>query len=391
MKPSTTMRIFISCAPGLEPFLSSECSSLGINLKQTLSPNSADMAIAAGEEKGGVEFDGSETHLYKCNLHLRTASRIVVRVGEFYAAAFSELRKKASRLEWERYLQPGQPVDVKVTCHKSRLYHSDAVAERVKGAIEDHFHQPVSVNKSDKGFALQLVLVRIVNDLCTISIDSSGELLHRRGYRQAVAKAPLRETLAAGMILAAGWQGDTPLIDPFCGSGTIPIEASLVNRHIAPGINRHFAFMNWAGFQQTVFQELLDKARKDICPSNIAIYASDRDKGAVEMAAANAARTGVKDNIQFACHAISDLSPLPGQGLILTNPPYGIRVSPNKDLRNLYASFGKVLQERFNGWHVGILCSEEPLIGSLALGQAEKSFSFINGGIPVKLSIFSIK
>ena len=185
-----------------------------------------------------MAFNGGLDELYRANLHLRTASRVLVRLGDFYAAAFSELRKKAGRLEWERYLRPGQPVALHVTCHKSKLYHSDAVAERVAGAIGDRLGRPTTMLKpaeSEDDSPPQLVIVRLVNDHCTISIDSSGELLHRRGYRLATAKAPLRETLAAGMLLASGWDVRSPLIDPFCGSGTIAIEAALMRAGLPPG------------------------------------------------------------------------------------------------------------------------------------------------------------
>jgi putative N6-adenine-specific DNA methylase len=387
MNQSELKRIFISCAPGLEPYLKRECMQIGINLAKSNGKPTAEIGIhGTEEEKGGIEFQGTDHHVYLCNLHLRTASRVIVRLGEFYAAAFSELRKKAGRLDWEQYVKPGQDVEIKVTCHKSKLYHSDAVAERIRGAIEDHLHQPIAA--SGKEPTKPIVIVRLVNDLCTISIDSSGELLHRRGYRQAVAKAPLRETLAAGLLLSAGWESSQPLIDPFCGSGTIPIEAALMARNIAPGINRHFAFMDWAGYQSIHFKELLEIARKAIKASASMIYASDRDRGAVDMATANAARTGVHQNIQFACHAISDLPSHKGPGWIITNPPYGVRVSSSKDLRNLYSSFGKLLREDYAGWNLGILCSDEQLIHALELGQPEYSLPLINGGIAVKFSIF---
>jgi len=388
LKTSPEIRIYISCALGLESALSKEAALLGIDLKSSKTVESSAFSQISGEEKGGFEFTGNLEQVYTCNLHLRTASRVVVRLGEFYAAAFSELRKKASRLDWDQYINPGQPVEVKVTCHKSRLYHSDAVAERVLGAIEDHFKQPTKIIEKDA--PKQLILVRLVNDLCTISIDSSGELLHRRGYRQAVAKAPIRETLAAGLLLSAGWDGKSPLVDPFCGSGTIPIEGALISRQISPGINRSFSFTSWPVFDETSYQAMLAQARAEILPASISIYASDRDKGAVEMASANAARTGVFKDIQFACHAISDLPGFPVPGWLVTNPPYGVRLSPNKDLRNLYASFGKLLREKYSGWKIGILCSEDPLIGSLELGQPVQAITLINGGIPVKFSQYLI-
>jgi putative N6-adenine-specific DNA methylase len=388
MSTNEPKRIFISCAPGLEPFLARECLQIGINLPKSTERTPSDTSLhGPEEEKGGIEFLGHEKHVYLCNLHLRTASRVIVRLGEYYAATFSELRKKASRLPWQEYLKPGQDVDIKVTCHKSKLYHSDAVAERVKGAIEDHFHRAIQTGAKDQ--PKQLVLVRLVDDMCTISIDSSGELLHRRGYRQAVAKAPLRETLAAGLLLAADWKPGIPLIDPFCGSGTIPIEAALMARNIAPGLARRFAFMDWAGYQPELFQTLHDAARNSIKESETMIYGSDRDRGAIEMAIANAARTGVHKDIQFANHAISDLPALAGLGWIITNPPYGVRVSPTKDLRNLYASFGSLLRQNYSGWNLAVLCSEAALVHALELGLPTSSVSLLNGGIPVKLSLFT--
>jgi putative N6-adenine-specific DNA methylase len=267
------------------------------------------------------------------------------------------------------------------------LYHSDAVAERVKGAIEDHFHKPPRIAVKDE--KVQLILVRLVNDLCTISIDSSGELLHRRGYRQAVAKAPLRETLAAGLLLASGWKPGIPLIDPFCGSGTIPIEAAMIARGIAPGINRSFAFQKWSGFKVEAYNAMLNTVRKNIKTSQTPIYASDRDQGAVEMATANAARTGVHQDIHFACHALSNLHAQPGPGWIITNPPYGVRVSSAKDLRNLYASLGNLLRTDFQGWQLALLCSDAKLVAALELGKPGSTISLLNGGIPVKFSIFN--
>ena len=156
-------------------------------------------------EAGGVTFRGDRAALYRANLHLRTASRVLVRLGEFRAENFDQLRARAGKLSWERCLTPGQAVDLRVTCHKSRLYHSGAVAERVAYAIEDRLGQSPAVQKGDEESdapASQLIVVRFLHDLCTISVDTSGALLHRRGYRQATAKAPLRETLAAGLLLA---------------------------------------------------------------------------------------------------------------------------------------------------------------------------------------------
>ncbi len=385
-------RLFAVSAPGLEPYTLQELQELGLvkaeGEAQAVKPSS----MQAGDEGGGIEFEGDLSAIYRANLHLRTASRVLVRLSEFHAAAFSELRRKARLLEWERYLKPGQPVAVRVTCHKSRLYHSDAVARETAIAIGERLGQPAPLQKfleNDEVPLPQLVVVRLVMDECTISIDTSSSLLHRRGYRLATAKAPLRETLAAGLLLASGWDPATPLLDPFCGSGTIPIEAALIRCRLAPGRNRRFAFMDWPGFDPTCWQNLLaesDSQALELSPqsSDIArIVASDRDAGAIAMAQANAERVGVADQIQFFCQAVSAIEP-GGTGWIVTNPPYGLRVRSQKDLRNLYAQMGKVLRMKCPGWHVAILCSELPLLHATGL-HLDTSLSLVNGGVSVRL------
>jgi putative N6-adenine-specific DNA methylase len=315
-----------------------------------------------------------------------------MRLGEFHAAAFSELRKKASRLAWERFLRPGNSVDLRVTCHRSRLYHSDAVAERIAGAIGDRLGQlPAQKNadETDETGLPQLVVVRLANDFCTVSIDSSGALLHRRGYRLATAKAPLRETLAAGILLASRWDKVAPLIDPFCGSGTIAIEAALMALDIAPGHIRRFAFMDWPGFNLPLWKAILAenaqqmRSQLEKSRGKVRISASDRDAGAIQMAQANAVRAGVADFIEFSCRAVSAIEPV-GAGWVVTNPPYGVRVSANRDLRNLYAQFGKVLRSKCPGWGVAILCNDPLLFRQTGL-QLDTSLSLINGGVAVKL------
>jgi putative N6-adenine-specific DNA methylase len=373
-------QIFIAAPPGVEQITASELTGLGI----LLSPE----AVTGG----GIEFAGNLEQIYRTNLWLRSASRVLVRLGEFYAAAFSELRKKASRLPWENYLRPGDPVCIHATCHKSKLYHSDAVVERVLGAIADRLGKPstlVNQDEENPSNLSQLVVVRISNNNCTISIDSSGELLHRRGYRLAVAKAPLRENLAAAMLLASGWDGSSPLIDPFCGSGPIPIEAALIARNIAPGTKRSFAFMKWPNFNKPLWNKITKQAVASASNQTPMILASDRDQGAVQMAQSNAERAGVASFIQFSCQPFSAIEPTPQKGWLISNPPYGLRIHSNQDLRNLYAQLGNVLRKSFPEWQVGLLCSDYKLISQTRL-PFNTNISFLNGGLPVKYSIASI-
>ncbi len=304
------------------------------------------------------------------------------------ARSFPELVEKASRLPWERFLTPGQPVALRVTCHKSKLYHSEAVAERLLTALEARLGKPSPrLKPSDEDeteHPPQLLLARLVEDKCTVSVDSSGALLHRRGYRLAAAKAPLRENLAAALLLASGWDAQSPLIDPFCGSGTIPIEAALIARNLPPGQNRRFSFMDWPNFDESLWKTVLAEAAEHFSAKIPPILASDRDAGAVRMAQENARRAGVHHLIQFDTQAVSALHPPVRKGWVVTNPPYGVRVSEGKDLRNLYAQLGNVLRSKCPDWRVAILSSDEFLLGHTGL-KLETALTFNNGGLRVRL------
>jgi putative N6-adenine-specific DNA methylase len=383
-----SLRFFVSCAPGLEMILAQELKELNLTILEPEPAAAASKNRVSSDDPGGWLLSGSLEDIYRSNLHLRTASRVSVRLGEFYAAAFSELRKKASRLEWERYLSPGQPVHLSVTCHKSRLYHSDAVAERVVGAINDRFSNSKKETQPSKNG--QLVLVRLVNDLCTISVDSSGALLHKRGYRLESAKAPLRETLAAALLLLTGWSAEMPLIDPFCGSGTIPIEAALLDRNIPPGVARDFAFMHWPGFVLLEWERVLHSARDGIIRRDTHIFGYDRDQGAIQAAISNASRAGLKEVVHFQRQSISELTPPSSNpGWVITNPPYGVRISGSKDLRNLYARFGNLLTTAFSRWQAGILCYDKKLTANLGLPPQQTSYHFTNGGLPVDFNVYA--
>jgi putative N6-adenine-specific DNA methylase len=343
---SSRLSFFTVAPPGLESVTQAELFSLGINHPQTV--------------PGGVEFSGFLIHLYHVNLWSRTASRVLVRLGEFHAAAFDELRRKAASLPWENFLRPGQPLTLRATCHKSKLYHSDAVAERVALAIRDRLG--VTSNFQPPTSNLQTVVVRLDHDHCTISLDSSGAHLHQRGYRLQTAKAPLRETLAAALLLYAKYDPSRPLLDPFCGAGTFAIEAALIARRIAPGLNRQFSFMDWVNFEAQDWEDQIGRARDQIDSAAApAIFASDRDSGAVAAAQANAARAGVGETIRFEVRAFSTIEPPSLPGLVISNLPYGQRVG--SDVRNLYAQFGNVAREKLSGWRIAIVA------GSMALAK----------------------
>jgi putative N6-adenine-specific DNA methylase len=242
----------------------------------------------------------------------------------------------------------------------------------------------VKYNENDLAESPQLVIVRLVHDLCTISIDSSGANLHRRGYRLATAKAPLRETLAAGLVMASGWDGASPLIDPFCGSGTIPIEAALTANKISPGMNRRFAFMDWPDFDSSLWGSILSESQTHVRDCELHISGSDRDAGAIKISQSNAMRAGVSNCIEFSHRAVSAIEPV-GIGWVVTNPPYGVRTRSNKDLRDLYAQFGNTLRLKCPGWHIAVLCADFQLLGNIGL-KLDTGLTLVNGGIPVRVA-----
>jgi putative N6-adenine-specific DNA methylase len=376
---------FAVTAPGLEAICAAEAAALGVRPKV---------------EEGGVSWRGSMESVACANLWLRTASRVLVRVAEFRASAFFELELAARRLAWDRFLAPGSTVRFRVTCKKSKLYHSDAVAQRLSDAVTRRVPGvKVVTSKSaddagDEGGGdadeEQLFVVRLFHDVCTVSADTSGALLHRRGYRQQLAKAPLRETIAAAMLLGAGWPGDAPLVDPMCGSGTIAIEAAWIARRIAPGRGREFTFQAWPEFDSSMWATLVGEARAGELPRAAApIAASDRDVGAIDAARANAARAGVESDVVFSVAPISALEAPRGHGWLVSNPPYGVRVGERDRLRNLYAQLGNVARAKLAGWTVGFLVADRRLESQIGL-DLRKSFATRNGGIPVRMMVGAV-
>lgn len=368
-------------APGLAELVAAEVVALGITPRE-VTPS-------------GVSVSVDDAGLFSLNAQLRIASRVIVRLAEFSARDFATLEKQAARVAWARVIAAGSSVRLRVTCRKSRLYHSDAVAERVArgiaGAVPD-----VSVttkarpDEDDDGedAPSQLIVVRFDRDVCTISADSSGDLLHRRGWRQAVAKAPLRETLAAAMLAGMGWRGACALVDPFGGSGTIGIEAALVARRMAPGLSRSFAMEQWPGADPALFTMARAAMRAAVLPSaGVPIVVRDRDAGAVAAARANAERAGVAADLVIEQEPLStlDLAAVAREGLLLTNPPYGLRVSDGADLRGLFARLGDVLRAGGRDWQLGLFMpADKALLGQLRVRTSSR-FRSSNGGIAVEL------
>jgi putative N6-adenine-specific DNA methylase len=333
-------------------------------------------------EDGGVSWDGDARSMMRANLWLRTASRVLVRVARFKATAFYELEKRAKQIPWDEFVAPGLDVEFRVTARKSKLYHSDAIQERLANSVGPRA-KSTSADNLRPTADMQLFVVRVFHDEFTISADTSGELLHMRGYRQAIGKAPLRETLAAALLLAADWTGQSPLLDPFCGSGPIPIEAALIARRIPPGLQRQFAFMRWPSYRASHWKELVREAHTSMRASSpVPILGSDRDAGAIESALANAERAGVASDIELSVRAISAIEPPDTRGLIATNPPYGVRVGKVANVRNLYAQFGHVLRQKCAGWRVLMYSPDTRLARETGL-PFQELLRTSNGGIRV--------
>lgn len=307
-----------------------------------------------------------------------------MRLGSFHARALGELERKLGLLPWETWLASGTRVQARVSCHKSRLYHQKAIAERVVRASGCAAAPPAGPDgEPDPG--TQLVVVRVLRDELTISVDASGEHLHRRGYRLATAKAPLRETLAAALVLASGWDPAEALADPFCGSGTIAIEAAMLARRIPPGLGRSFACERWPGWDAALVPALRTALRSAILPGAPApILASDRDAGAIEAAAGNLARAGVAADVTLRRATISEFAPPAERGALVSNPPWGLRVGEARALRDLYARLGQVLRERAPLWSATLLLPRTPLERATELPW-RTAYTTQAGGVAVRV------
>lgn len=364
--------LFATCAPGLETLLAGELAGLGL-----LKPR---LLLGPPPEPGGTAFSGGTAELHRACLRLSLAERVLVRHGPFPAPDFAALEAAAALVPWERYLPPGAPLAVRAEAHCSRLYHEKGVAERVARGAGARLKRRVDLVAWDEAAPAPLAYVRVERDSAVVGVDACGQPLHRRGWRLQGAKAPLRETLACALLRASGWDGKAPLLDPFCGSGTILIEAARQAAGIAAGRDRAFALQTWPSFDAAAWEK---EKGSSPAPSTPVIQGSDRDAGAIEAAKANAERAGVAGRVAFSLTPVSAVTPPPGPGWVVSNPPYGVRVT-GKDLRDLYAAFGKLLRSRCGGWNVALLAPPGALARAAGL-RLEPGVSTLNGGLPVRV------
>ena len=365
MDTTDPLEIFLSAPPGLEPVLYAEANERGF----------ADAKLV----EGGVTVSGSWREAWRANLELRGASRVLVRIASFRALHLAQLDKRARRIEWGKVLRADVPVAVEASCRRSRIYHSGAAAQRVATAIREELGAPVSDT------AALAVKARIEDDLVTISIDTSGETLHKRGHKAAVNRAPMRETLAALFLRQAGFDGTGPVYDPMCGSGTFVIEAAEIAAGLNPGRARGFAFEDLANFDAAAW-EAMRTAGAAVTPA-ARFHGSDRDAGAIAMSRANAERAGVAAWTSFAEADIADVRPPDGPpGLVIVNPPYGARIGERGAMAPLYRTLGQGLR-RFSGWRVALITTEAGLAKATGLPFAAPFPSVLHGGIRVSLFV----
>ncbi len=360
---------------GLEEVLAQELTALGAN----------DVQIG----RRMVSFTGDKEMMYRANFALRTAIRVLKPIKHFEAKDADEVYEQVKAIPWEDYLDTNRSFAVDAVVYSEEFRHSMFVSYRVKDAIVDYFREKtgkrpnVRINKPDI-----LLNIHIAQTTCTLSLDSSGESLHRRGYRQEAVEAPLNEVLAAGMLLLTGWHGECDLIDPMCGSGTIPIEAALIARNIAPGVFRQgYAFEKWPDFDADLFETIYNDDSQER-PFNHKIYAYDNSPKAIAIAARNIKAAGVAKDITLKQQPFQQFEKPAQRAIIVTNPPYGERISAN-DLLGLYAMIGERLKHEFTGNTAWILSYREECFEQIGLKPSTR-IPLYNGALECEFRKYEI-
>jgi len=356
-----TLTLFAVCPPGLEPMLADEMRERSF--------------CAPAPAAGGVSFTGGWPEVWRACLELRGAVRVLVELARFRVVHLAQLDKKARRTDWSS-LPPGAPVRVEASCRRSKLYHDGAVKQRVETALED-----AGVRLDDE--AALTVRARVDDNVCTLSLDVCGAPLFKRGHKQSVAKAPMRETLAALFLRACGYAGAEPVLDPMCGSGTFVIEAAEIANGLQAGRGRSFTFETLTTFDREAFEAL--KRAPGANPAWRG-FGFDLDPGAIQAARENAGRAGVSEFAVFEARAVAELERPEGPpGLVIVNPPYGARIGNPAALRALYATLGRRLKASFQGWRVGLVTSDASLAKATRLPFGPPGPVVDHGGLKIRL------
>ncbi|MFN4261273.1 MAG: class I SAM-dependent RNA methyltransferase [Gemmataceae bacterium] len=370
---------FATCARGLEPVLAEELRELG--------------AARIEPGRGGVAFAGDQALLYRANLWLRTAIRVLRPILEAPVTSPEELYDAVRTIDWSGYLTPEHTLAVDCNVRDSRITHSQYAARKTKDAICDQFvarrgRRP-SVDVETPMVGLNL---HIHKNQAVLSLDSSGMSLHKRGYRTKLPKAPLNEALAAGIILHTGWRGATAFVDPLCGSGTLPIEAAWLALRRPPGLTRRrFGFQGWLDFDIELWTELRDAARRQVHKQLTApIWGSDLRRDAIAFSQQNARAAGIGHLLRFEVKDVTDFTPPPGPpGVMVCNPPYGERIGERQELTKLYQTIGDVLRRRCVGWQAYIFTGNAALAQRIEL-EPVADVPLFNGKLPCRLLRYDV-
>jgi hypothetical protein len=339
--------LFAPCHFGLEAVLKREIINLGYEVTEVVD--------------GRVSFKGSAEAIARCNVFLRTTERVMLKVGSFKAVTFDELFEKTKSLPWENFIpKDGKFWVKKASSIKSRLFSPSDIQRIVKKAIVDRLSGKYNLLRFPEDGSEYPIRITILKDEVTVGLDTSGESLHKRGYRKLTVKAPITETLAAALISLTPWKKDRLLIDPFCGSGTIPIEAAMIGLNIAPGIKREFQAMTWDNIlPKSLFKEAKKEAENLIDrETNLSIRGYDLDSSALDAARGNLLLAGLEGNIHFQQRDMRDISSAKKYGFIITNPPYGERLEEKDAMPELYKEMGKAFS-KLDEWSYYIITGFE--------------------------------
>jgi len=370
-------RFFATTFKGLEEVLAGEIAAMGAD------------EISLGT--GSVSFSGTMELCLRANLWLRSANRVVLLLAEFSSSTPEALYEGVREIPWPDLFSPERTLAVDATVRESGINHSHFAAQKTKDAIVDRFRDAFGRRPDvDTASPDIRIIVRIVRDFASISLDTSGDSLNRRGYRTHPTEASLKETLAAGLILLSGWQGQEPLIDPVCGSATIPIEAALIAGEIAPGsLGRSFGFQKLHGFNRKDWENLLSEAHETSREASrqtkgIRIEGYDISPEAISGAIRNASNAKVKERVALSATPIRYFSPGEGPGTILCNPPYGARMAGGEQAETFYRELGEALKKRCSGWTAYLLSGNTHITRFLSLKSSRK-FPVMNGPIDCRL------
>ncbi len=343
---------------------------------------------APGLASGGVAFQGKLYDDYIANLYSRTATRILMRIGTIVATRFDRLSKKLSDIPWELYLPLDAALQIHVTTHHCRLYHKDAIAGILENSIRGRLSGEIARRSAgDADVISQRILVRGMDDCFQVSVDSSGDLLYKRGLKTTGGRAPLRETLAAAILMLAGYTGREPLIDPMCGSGTFSIEAALMGRNIPPGWFRSsFAFMNWPGFRSSQWHHIRNEAEKNFNPAPCPVFASDTSPDACNGLNELVNTHESLRHIQTVQRNFLDLNPADmtrETGVVVINPPYGKRMGVRRESHTLIQDIMKKLKSDYRGWKFALVIPERTDIQQIISGW--EFHPIYHGGLKLEL------